>query len=121
MTLGEVFTKALADTLMGMGTVFIILIVICLIISLFKFIPKDKPKKTIRAASEEVGRKSFEPVTEAASEGLTEEEDEDEIIAVILAAIRMAMAKEAAVSYAAEGEMTADQPQYVVRSIRRRR
>ncbi|MBQ5955463.1 MAG: OadG family protein, partial [Firmicutes bacterium] len=41
MTLENTLMKALMDTLMGMGSVFMILILICIIISLFKFIPKE--------------------------------------------------------------------------------
>ena len=79
MSLGEILVKALMDTLMGMGTVFIILLLICLIISLFKFIPKDEPaKKETPAVSQAV------PAVDDSSE-------EDEVIAAIIAAIRMSL------------------------------
>lgn len=104
-TTGEVMTKAGLNTLLGMGTVFIVLIFISLLISLFKYIPaleaafknkgkKEEPKKT-QAAPAEV---AVEPVVEA--------EDDTELVAVIAAAIA-----------AAEGTTTDG---FVVRSIRRR-
>ena len=40
LTLGEIFEKAALNTLMGMGTVFAVLILIAFIISLFKYFPK---------------------------------------------------------------------------------
>ena len=105
MSLGETLLKALMDTLMGMGTVFIILILICLIISLFKFI---RQKEDTAPAADNA-------VAELTS---SDEEDESEIMAVIMAALRMAMAGEAAQGNAAfEGEA----PVYTVRSVRRRR
>lgn len=114
MSLGEVLLRALEDTLMGMGTVFIILIIICLVISLFKFIPDGSRKKEAR----ETPDASAAPLAPSAVSD--EEENEDEIIAVILAAIKMAREEEAAAF--GQGEMVpADDSAYIVRSIRRRR
>ena len=39
MSLESIISTALMDTLLGMGSVFVILIFISLVISLFKFIP----------------------------------------------------------------------------------
>ena len=78
MTLAQTLIKALVDTLMGMGSVFLILILISVIISLFKYINKGQTP----SREEEVG------TAEAA------EEDDGELIAVIMTAVRMAMAAE---------------------------
>lgn len=40
LTLGQIFQRALLNTLLGMGTVFAVLIFISLLISLFAYIPK---------------------------------------------------------------------------------
>ncbi len=104
MSLGEILIKALMDTLMGMGTVFAILILICIIISLFKFIPKENP--------EAAGAVSKAAVTEAKAD-----DEEEEVIAAILAAIRMSLEKEMISASSAEGAM----PEYVVKSVKRRR
>ncbi len=100
MTLAQTLIKALMDTMMGMGSVFLILILISVIISLFKFINKEKAP----SAAEEP------------PEVITPEEDDGELIAVIMTAVRMAMA--------AEGNGTAapaEEVGYIVRSVRRRR
>ena len=105
MSLGETLSKALMDTLMGMGTVFVILILICLIISLFKFIPK--PESSGNAVS----------VPEPAAAASSDSED-DEITAVIMAAIRMHLEREAGFREQA-GE--SEGPGYIVRSVKRRK
>ena len=98
----NVFEQALLNTLMGMGTVFAVLIFISFLISLFKYIPaiqnafskkKDEKKEETKAA-----------VSEAVEE--VDETDDLELIAVISAAI------------AAAEETTTDG--FVVRSIKRR-
>ena len=117
MSIGEVLNRALADTLMGMGTVFCILIIICLVISLFKFIPKEE-KKTRPAP------KIVSPSKSAADSGPVGDTDtdidEDELIAVILAAIKMAKEREMLMIETPSGEIIPE-PQYIVRSIRRKR
>ena len=45
-TMGQILEKAGLNTLLGMGTVFCVLIFISLIISLFKFIPASESKCT---------------------------------------------------------------------------
>lgn len=85
-TKGQLMTKAALNTLLGMGTVFVVLILISLIISAFGVIPKIQasfaPKK------EEV----VSVPTPAPVEPVVEEEEEDlsddmELVAVIAAAI----------------------------------
>lgn len=102
-TFGETMTKAGLNTLMGMGTVFAVLILIAVLISCFNFIPKiqaafaKKDKKVETAADNAVAQ---------IVENEETQEDDLELIAVIAAAIA-----------ASEGAASADG--YVVRSIRR--
>lgn len=85
-TKGELMTRAALNTLLGMGTVFVVLILISLIISAFGVIPKIQasfaPKKEepapVSAAPVE------EPVVEEEEENLS---DDMELVAVIAAAI----------------------------------
>lgn len=102
--MSELMTKAALNTLLGMGTVFAVLILISLLITCFNFIPKiqDKfRKKPVQAETAPAAVKA-EPAAAAA-----EETDDTELIAVIAAAIA-----------ASEGAVSADG--YVVRSIIRR-
>ena len=101
-SLGEIMEKAGLNTILGMGTVFAVLIFISFLISLFKYIPaiqnafgkkKDEKKEETKAA-----------VSETVEE--VDETDDLELIAVISAAI------------AAAEETTTDG--FVVRSIKRR-
>lgn len=99
---GEILTKAGLNTLLGMGTVFVVLIFMSFIISLFKYIP----------AIQDMFKKKEAPVEKAAApvEEIVEAEDfvdDTEIVAVIAAAIA-----------AMEGT-TPDG--FVVRSIKRRK
>lgn len=104
-TTGEILQKAGLNTLLGMGTVFAVLIFICLIISLFRFIPalerafKKQPKSEVTIIPAPVK----ESVSDVVSEDVT---DDTELVAVIAAAIA-----------AYEGTTTDG---FVVRSIRRR-
>ncbi|MBR6473516.1 MAG: OadG family protein [Firmicutes bacterium] len=117
MSLREVLIRALSDTLMGMGTVFVILLLICFIISLFKFINKSEMKKAalVAQAAPEV----------PAADGMTaeaEEEDEAEIIAAIITAIMMAKQREGAeIAFEGPAAGMPEEPEYIVRSIKRRR
>jgi len=101
--IGEILTKAGLNTLLGMGTVFAVLIFLAFLISLFKFIPviMDKLAKKDKAPVQEA--KNAAPVAAAP---VVEETDDLELIAVITAAIA-----------AQEGTSTDG---FVVRSIRRR-
>jgi len=100
---GEILTKAGLNTLLGMGTVFAVLIFLAFLISLLKYIPMllDKLSKKPEAPVKEEPKTS--PVV---SEPVAEETDDLELIAVITAAIA-----------AQEGTSTDG---FVVRSIRRR-
>ena len=119
-SMGEILSKAGLNTVLGMGTVFVVLILISVIISLMKYIPKLQEaftkKNTAQAAQAAAPEttvsavQSTVPVTETA---VPEEEtaDDGELVAVITAAIAAAEAE-------AE-EIPADG--FVVRSIRRRK
>ena len=103
---GEIMLKAAMNTVIGMGTVFAVLILICLIISCFSFISKfeakQKQKTDVKAASTDV--KSAPVVAQIAEE--EELADDTELVAVIAAAIA-----------AYEGSGSTDG--FVVRSIRK--
>lgn len=109
-TFGETMTKAALNTLMGMGTVFAVLILIIILISSFAFIPKiqaafsgkkEEKKDTTTKVVEQIIRN--EEV--AYSEDLT---DDAELVAVIAAAIA---------AYEGSGSASG----YIVRSLKRRR
>lgn len=115
-TMGEILGKAGLNTLLGMGTVFVVLIIISVIISLLKYIPKLQEafsRKNTKAQAAEVSAAAApEPVQTAVPEAAPEPEPEDmtddgELVAVIAAAI------------AASEEVPADG--FIVRSIRRRK
>ena len=103
----NVFEQALLNTLMGMGTVFAVLIFISLLISLFVYIPsieralKNRSSKKEKKAAQEERPAPKRPILE-------EVVDDGELVAVITAAI-MAASSGTAVS--------ADK--LVVRSIKR--
>lgn len=109
METGEILRKAGLNTVLGMGTVFVVLILIAFIISLFKFIPRIQAMfsgKTKESSEDE------SPKTEislpAVSEAASETPDDGELIAVIAAAIAAAEAEKG------------NSDGFVVRSIRRR-
>lgn len=101
-SMGEILTKAGLNTLLGMGTVFAVLIFLAFLISLMKYIPvvmdmfTKKEKDAVKAES----------VNNEAVMAEAEVSDDLELIAVITAAIA-----------AQEGTSTDG---FVVRSIRRR-
>ena len=103
---GETITKAVMNTVIGMGTVFVVLIFISLIISCFGLISKvgtKKQKKEV-AATQESAAKAAPVVTQ-----ITEKEElagDMELVAVIAAAVA-----------AYEGSGSTDG--FVVRSIRK--
>lgn len=85
-TKGELMGKAALNTLLGMGTVFAVLILISLIISVFSFIPKLQESFTKKEAPAQTPA----PVPVAAAPVVEEEEelaDDTELVAVIAAAI----------------------------------
>lgn len=99
-SIGEILEKAGLNTVLGMGTVFVVLIFMSFIISLLKYIPMlmDKMTKKEAAPAEAVQPEIVETEEVVA--------DDTELIAVIAAAIA-----------AAEGTSTDG---FVVRSIKRR-
>ena len=104
-SIGEKMEQAALNTVMGMGTVFVVLIFISAIISLFKFIPSiidsfGKNKKSEENKETATESKDSVPVVEQPVS------DDAELIAVIAAAI------------AASENTTTDG--FVVRSIRKR-
>ena len=104
-TTGEILEKAGLNTVLGMGTVFVVLIFISLIISLFRFIPAIENAFKRKPAAE-MKKESVPAKEPAAKEAQVSETDDTELIAVISAAIA-----------AAEGTSTDG---FIVRSIRRR-
>lgn len=107
-TFGELMKKAALNTLLGMGTVFVVLILICLIISCFRFIYIFENKKKKDENIQET--KEIKEIKETAeSNAVSAEEDvtdDLELVAVISAAIA-----------ASEGAVSTDG--FVVRSIRK--
>ncbi|MBQ7920700.1 MAG: OadG family protein [Lachnospiraceae bacterium] len=110
--MGELMTRAGLNTIIGMGTVFLVLILISLIISLFGFIPKIQAKF---AKKEETNENNAVSIDNTISQIVTKEEsvevsvsDDLELVAVIAAAIA-----------ASQGATSTDG--FVVRSIRKRR
>ena len=105
----DLMSQAFLNTVIGMGTVFCVLILISVIISAFVFIPKIQASlsgKKKSAAQTEAAKE--ETVTATAAQAVAEEEvsDDLELVAVIAAAIA-----------ASEGAASTDG--FVVRSIRR--
>lgn len=101
---GEILKKAGLNTLLGMGTVFVVLIFISFIISLFEKIPALEEKFRKKEAAPAAPAPAPVPVAAAPAAAET---DDSELIAVIAAAIA-----------AAEGTTTDG---FVVRSIKRRK
>ena len=102
-TMSEILVKAGLNTLLGMGTVFAVLIFLAFLISMMKYIPAILDKMTKKPQPVEAAPKAAAPVVE---EVVVDETDDLELIAVITAAIAMQ-----------EGTSTDG---FVVRSIRRR-
>ena len=105
-TLAQNMEKAAMNTLMGLGTVFVILVFLIFVISLFKYIPglvEGKKKESKPAPAAAAPAPAVAPVAEPAVEDVT---DDGELIAVIAAAIA-----------ASEGKTSTDG--FVVRSIRK--
>lgn len=105
-TFGEKMEKAALNTLLGMGTVFVVLILISLIIGCFGFIPKIQEMFSKKAKEEKAEK--VEKAANAVVQVVEEEElsDDLELVAVIAAAIA-----------ASEGAASTDG--FVVRSIKR--
>lgn len=101
---GEILKKAGLNTLLGMGTVFVVLIFISFIISLFNYIPAIQAKFSKKKEEPAVSTVEETPAETANTEELS---DDLELVAVISAAIA-----------AHEGTSTDG---FVVRSIKRRK
>lgn len=102
-TLGQLMVNAAKNTVVGIGVVFIVLIVICVLISLFKYLPGSgakQAKKQQEAAAAVAGA----PAAAAAETNLT---DDKELVAVITAAVAASMG-------------TTSTDGFVVRSIKKR-
>lgn len=109
----ELMIKAAMDTLMGMGTVFVVLILISFIIWLFGFISKVQNRTGEKSKKDDMQAIKTEAVDNTIAQIIKKEEqevltDDLELIAVIAAAIA-----------ASEGAVSTDG--FVVRSIRKRR
>ncbi len=103
---GEMMEQAALNTILGMGTTFIILILLAVIISCFAFIGKAQDnKKKKEAVIKEAETPAAEPAVVETAPSVS---DDGELIAVIAAAIA-----------ASEGQTTTDG--FVVRSIRKSR
>lgn len=102
---GEILEKAGLNTVLGMGTVFVVLIFISIVIWLLKFIPVIERKLRGKKAEPVKAETGNEELGQAVSEEV-DLTDDMELIAVISAAVA------AAEGTAADG--------FVVRSIRRR-
>lgn len=101
---GEKMQKAGLNTLLGMGTVFAVLILISLIIGLFAYIPKiEASMKSRKQDKSPAPAVQAAPVVQEAEEDVT---DDLELVAVISAAIA-----------ASEGAASTDG--FVVRSVRK--
>ena len=104
--MGKTLQRAGLNTLMGIGTVFVMLIMISLIISLFNFIPKIQAAFSKKDKEEEAKNAGID---KAVTQIVAQEEpqaDDTELVAVIAAAIA-----------ASEGAVSTDG--FVVRSIRK--
>ena len=104
--MGKTLQRAGLNTLMGIGTVFVMLIMISLIISLFNFIPRIQAAFSKKGKKEETKNAGIDnAVTQIAAQE-EPEADDTELVAVIAAAIA-----------ASEGAASTDG--FVVRSIRK--
>ncbi len=106
-SMGEKMQKAAMNTLMGLGTVFMILILISLVIYGFKVIPYLEQKAKAKNAPVQEPA-PIQPAPAPVVQDIAPQQDDTELIAVIAAAIA-----------AAEGTLAADG--FVVRSIKRRK
>lgn len=107
LSTGEMMQKAGLNTLLGMGTVFCVLILIMLIIYAFGIIPKlQKKAEERKAGNKKEESQTAAPVAATVEEVQEELTDDYELVAVIAAAIA-----------ASEGSAGTDG--FVVRSIRR--
>ena len=102
---GELMGQAALNTLLGMGTTFVVLILLALIIALFQYIPKIQAMFEKKPAAPAAAPAA---PAQAAQEAPAQVVDDTELIAVIAAAIA-----------ASEGMTSTDG--FVVRSVRKAR
>ena len=106
-TIGDAMVKAALNTIIGMGTVFIVLVLISFIIALFGFIPKIQAKMANRKNTKEVKDESIDnTIAQIVEKEEVDVTDDYELVAVIAAAIA-----------ASEGAASTDG--FVVRSVRK--
>lgn len=105
-TMGDLMVKAALNTLIGMGTVFTVLLLICGIIYCFAFIPKIQAKFSKKKDDNKTSGIDNAVAQITTQEESVDESDDKELVAVIAAAVA-----------AYEGEASTDG--FVVRSIRK--
>ncbi|MGN8804210.1 MULTISPECIES: OadG family transporter subunit [unclassified Blautia] len=105
--MAKTLQRAGLNTLMGIGTVFVMLVLLSLLISLFRFIPNPEAKKAAEAKAAKAAKEAEAAAIAQTAPTQAEENlaDDGELVAVIAAAIA-----------AAEGTTTDG---FVVRSIRK--
>ena len=110
-SMAELMERAALNTLIGMGTVFVVLIIISLLISGFNLIPKIQ---AVFKKDKTSGEKSIaeEAVDKTIAQIIKQEDDDQELVAVISAAIAAYEASTGTGSGTTDG--------FVVRSIRKR-
>lgn len=109
MTFGEILSKAAVNTLLGMGTVFFMLILIIAVISLFRFIPEKKE------TTDEITQPTAAGQPETMQAVVPGSPEDPLLIPVIMAALMAAMGEEGSTEATSDGTCP-----YTVRSIRRR-
>lgn len=105
-TLGDAMVKAALNTVIGMGTVFIVLVLISFIIALFGYIPKIQAKLDERKKNVEKIESIDNTIAQIVEKEEVDVTDDYELVAVIAAAIA-----------ASEGAASTDG--FVVRSVRK--
>ena len=101
MSIGEIVRIAAIDTVLGMGTVFSVLILISIVIWLLGFLKDGDKKKAADSPAPAPVRSAAVPEPAAG---------DDALIAVIMAAIK---------AYNESEDSSEDSDEYIVRSIRR--
>lgn len=104
--------EALANTLIGMGTVFVVLVLISVIIFLLKFIPKLFERNKTAHTKEMQSVKPVEkkvPLVQVRNQTV---ENNTQIVAVLMAAIAAQMEEETGVPVSTDG--------LIIRSIKKR-
>ena len=105
------FPEALVNTALGMGTVFLVLILISFIIYLMKFIPDLLDRSSGKKEAAPAPKPAPSPVPKPAPKPAPVKADDTQLVAVITAAVSAAMEQEGT-PVPAEG--------LVIRSIKKR-